>query len=72
MLQLSCMFGESKWNPCWVIVAAILQVWWVKMTTHVELLNTNYMNQNVTSIDLWANLTLALSSNSGIEFIQQE
>ena len=20
MLKLSCKFGESKWNPCWVIV----------------------------------------------------
>ena len=20
MLKLSCKFGESKWNPCWLIV----------------------------------------------------
>ena len=20
MLKLACKFGESKWNPCWVIV----------------------------------------------------
>ena len=66
MLKLSCKFGESKWNPNWIIVLTSLS-------------GTNYVLNGHEDVDLYYTYTkwnpywvIVLTSSSGTNHVLNE